>query len=135
MSIIFLLLLPIVATIVPALICFWLARIDARQNRRALARRTLSVAATLTAAVTTAIAVLVVFLVRSTAPNASFGVNWIAIGIALTVLFLWASASGAIGYSIGMRLFRITISEGKYGGEQVVQRLDESGNPYQPPST
>ena len=135
MSIMILLLLLFVGSFVPLLLCVWLARVDARQHRRAMALRTLTVSTALTAAIASAIVVLTLYMMRAAPPNVSFGVNWIAIGIVFLFLFLWSTAAGAIGYSIGTRLFANAIPEGNYGGDEPVQRVDESGNPYQPPST
>ena len=135
MSIAFLLLLLFIVSTVPLLICGWLARLDARQHRRVLALRTLSVSTALTAAIASAIVVLMLYMMRSAPSNVSFGVNWIAFGVVFLFLFLWSSASGAIGYSVGIRLFSNAVPEGNDGDNEPVQRLDESGNPYQPPGT
>ena len=134
MSTVFLLLLVFIASIAPLLICGRLARLDARQHRRALALRAFSVSTVLTAAIASAFVVLMLYMIRSAPPNVTFGVNWIALGIAFLFLFLWSSAMGAIGYSVGIRLFSNAVAEGNDGGDESVQRLDESGNPYQPPS-
>jgi hypothetical protein len=86
----------------------------------------------MTLAVFLAVMVISMFL---TSRTSVVGINWIAVFIVHSVILVWSSVTGSLGYFLSYRLFLPAIPEGSYGGDQPVQRLDESGNPYQPPST
>ena len=83
--------------------------------------------------------VLVAFLREQTRAGRSMygaSIAWAEVLIGLAVTFVIATLIGSIAYLIRYRFAAKPSSvEGSYGDEEPSVRLEETGNPYQPPST
>ena len=121
----------VVAAMIPFGICALFARSDARRGVHLLLRRSLTVAAGLTLGLLT----LILMAVSAMATQTTVVANWFAIIAAHATVFGTAMTFGSLGYFFSYRIFRSSIPHVPAGGNENMTRVDESGNPYQPPST
>ena len=128
------LLIAVVVNVAPCVI--W-ARVDAKRGQFRPLARAMTVALCVIAVFVAIIVYQVVeFQSRARAGNTLVYIAWGSLLLSLIVTFIVASVIGSIAYRIGYRMSSAAASvEGSYGGDEPVTRLEETGNPYQPPST
>ena len=115
------------------LVCFVAARRDAARRERLFGKRVLVAALLTVVAYFLLMAVLLIMVIRSRPPGANVGIAFTMLFGLGGFIFLLAAFTGAIGYAISYRIYQRTGMQNLDPTIDPETRLDETGNPYQPP--
>ena len=131
-SLVLLMLLGAVAAVI-GLAC---ARVDNKRQRFRPFHRALAVGMVMTAVLVGIPLLYFLLVVEQQSPmGARNRVQAVAVLIASVVTGLGTSLATFVGYLIGHSGRKQSSVEGSYGGDDPTIQMEETGNPYQPPST
>ncbi len=135
MASITLLVLCSVLALIPLCSCAIAARADAiRRERRFGQRIFFSALFDVLLFMGFAVASLALLLRQDRPPNVYIGIAWIQVIFGCGFVFLVAAFTGAIGYAVSYRVFEQSAAHESYERNEPESRIDETGNPYQPPN-
>lgn len=124
-----------VLALLPLSICAFAASRDAIRGERRFGHRIFYAALLDVLVVSVFVAItLAILLLKPRAANVNFGIDWASLLFFFGFVFLFGAFTGSIGYAVSYRLFQQRPLNESAVGSYPQTPVDETGNPYQPPS-
>ena len=126
----------VIASVVIAFPCAIWARVDARRGKRLPFLRAVTVAFILLGIFAGFVTFDLVGELAKASPTYQIRIAWGSLAIAMIFMLVFATFVGWLSYLFAYALAAKRVAvEGAYGGDEPEVRVEETGNPYQPPST